>query len=340
MCGLARRSPASFSQLLLWWLRQLCADALSLCEAWATEPEWPLLLVGKALFASFLVHWMGFRLALHRVGWPEPIFAETTWEGRTGWRKPLVFGISNAMVFVSLRQALFAQSRVPRSLVAHLAAWSTAVEVGVITLQAWRGVPSHFNTSTLADASLYAVKLAGAAALSVSCVAATVGVLRGPTRCSPARRAALCHGLLLLCLSIVVGVLQVAYGHAERPAKAEEEAPCFFATANVTGSACYEIHGKATVKLAHFLPLHVTEVLLLLAWAVDKTPRGVSGRSLVEIAAVGCWALALVGLWITWVGEDIKHPRPTVAVMVLLPLAGISTPFIVTFLAPFGKCAP
>ena len=43
----------------------------------------------EVLFCSFAVH-----LALH-------VLQQTEWEGRVGWRKPIVFGISNAMVFVS-----------------------------------------------------------------------------------------------------------------------------------------------------------------------------------------------------------------------------------------------
>ena len=54
---------------------------------------------------------------------------------------PTAQGISNAMIFASLRHATRAQRLVSRRMVSHLAAWSTAVEVGIITLQAWRDHP-------------------------------------------------------------------------------------------------------------------------------------------------------------------------------------------------------
>ena len=114
-------------------------------------------------------------MAVHQIGRNGPLFAQTEWEGRTGWRKPLVFGISNAMIFVSLRVALRALPHGARRCVSHIAAWSTLIEVGVITLQAWRDVPSHFNTETNFDATLYSVKLLGAVILTGACVHITHG---------------------------------------------------------------------------------------------------------------------------------------------------------------------
>eukprot|EP00928_Gymnodinium_smaydae_P066653 TRINITY_DN49628_c0_g1_i1.p2 TRINITY_DN49628_c0_g1~~TRINITY_DN49628_c0_g1_i1.p2 ORF type:complete len:384 (-),score=84.62 TRINITY_DN49628_c0_g1_i1:204-1298(-) len=315
-----------------WWLQRLRKEGELELEAWSQDPEWPLLHVGLAFFGSFLLHWLGYRLAVHRVGWPSPWFAETEWEGRVGWRKPLVFGLSNAMVFCSLRRALRAQRLCSRARWAHLAAWATAVEVGVITLQAWRGVPSHFNTATDLDAVLYAVKLGGALLLSATCVAAAVGVLLRPARglVADLELVALRHGLLLVLVSIAVGLAQVVYGHSSRAARAEEAEPCLAATNGVESSPCYEIHGQAIVKLAHFLPLHATEVLLMLAWAA-KTSGSSQGRGLLRVAALGCWSIALLGLWSTWRGVSLKAPTADVGFLALVSLAPIPAAFLMVF---------
>jgi hypothetical protein len=260
----------------------------------------------------------------------------TSWEGRTGWRKPVVFGISNTMVSVSLRQALRAQHLVPRGFVSHLAAWSTAVEVSIITLQAWRDVPSHFNASTTLDAVLYATKLWGVLLLSVACLLATVGVYLRPSRTTAAAQlAALRHGLLLLMLAIVVGFLMVVAGHLPRESHEEEMLPCLLATAGAAASPCYEIRGQAIVKLAHFLPLHATEVLLLLAWATSCT----SWRStfLVRFASCGCWSLAFLGLWTVWVGQSIKRPSSEIATATVFSLTPIVTAFIWVFFLPLAE---
>lgn len=56
------------------------------------------------------------------------------------WRKPAVFGVSNALIFASLHVASRAQGLAPRGPTAHTAAWATAMEVAIITLQA-RALP-------------------------------------------------------------------------------------------------------------------------------------------------------------------------------------------------------
>lgn len=327
---MTRRSPCQIAQ---WWTRQLRRDASKGIAAWRQDPERPLLIVGALLFASFLLHWLGYMLAKHRIGWPHPIFSTPEWEGRTGWRKPLVFGISNAMLFVSLRQALRVQQLVPRSLVAHLAAWSTAAEVGLITLQSWRDVPSHFNTATSLDAALYGAKLVGVGILSVSCIMTTVGVFRRLLPGLPATQViALRHGLALLCVSIAIGIAQVVYGHLPREQQEMEDLPCLAATAGARAAPCYEIHGKAIVKLAHFLPLHVTEVLLALSWLANHTNFSFKWQTvLLRIAACGCWSLTVLGIWATFRGHDLKHPPPMVAVAALFAMASILFPGIVAF---------
>merc|ERR1719506_3248953 len=130
--------PGLVLALADWWLRRLRRSVRRSLVDWAREPEWPLLWVAAVSFGSFFLHGLGYQLAKHQVGWPSPLFREPEWEGRVGWRKPMVFGISTAMVFASLREALRSQDFAPRGALAHLAAWSTAAEVGIITLQAWR----------------------------------------------------------------------------------------------------------------------------------------------------------------------------------------------------------
>ncbi|CAE7452423.1 unnamed protein product [Symbiodinium natans] len=104
-------------ELPRWWLSRLHSAAAHSLRLWRREPEWPLLVGSIVLFASFLIHYVGYRLALHQIPSPltgAPIFQPARWEGRVGWRKPLVFGISNAMVFCSLREALRSQGLLPR----------------------------------------------------------------------------------------------------------------------------------------------------------------------------------------------------------------------------------
>eukprot|EP00966_Prymnesium_polylepis_P156080 3606313-Prymnesium_polylepis.1 len=119
----------------------------------------------------------------------------------------MLFGISNALIFVVLRQALRSQLLLPREASAHAAAWGTLVEVGVITLQAWRNEPSHFNASTPLDAALYALKLAGVTVLGAVCLGSTAGcLLRPATR--GVKLEALRYGLLLVSAAVLIGFAQ------------------------------------------------------------------------------------------------------------------------------------
>lgn len=328
--------------LVSWWCRRLRAGASQSLRAWRGSPEWPLLAVAEALVCSFVLHLGGFALA--RAG--APGFGEANWEGRTGWRKPIVFGISNALVFVSLAQALAAQELAPRRATAHCAAWATALEVGIVTLQAWRGVPSHFNTATPLDAWLYATKLCAVAILGGTCLLVLVGQqVRPSPRVRPALSAALRHGLRLLAVAVLCAVAMVAFGHTPRAPRAEEDALCLKVSGGASASPCYEMHGETELKILHFLPLHGTEALLLLAWAAAQPTKPPFPESeallLVQVAAAGIYSIVAAALWQTLSGARVNLnammrldlPWP-VAGLVFVGTLMIAGPFVAVALAP------
>ena len=328
-------------QLIHWWLHELRFAAAAAVHSWRHSPEWPLLAVSKLLLASSALHWLGYRLA--RFGL---IFAPTEWEGRTGWRKPMLFGVSNAMVFGALAKGLAAQSVMPRATSAHAAAWSTAVEVAVITVQSWRGQPSHFNTSTRVDAALYAAKLTGVTILGVVCLATAAGCVLRCHHTSAPDRAALRCGLLLLSCAVLVGFGQVAYGHSLLPRADSEitEQECRRVTVDVAGAPCYEVYGGALLKILHFVPLHSTEPLLLLSWASVRAGRSErqSLRS-VHHAAAGLALLTLASTWQVARAGKLSLPglarldlEPPAALMVVAGTLAVLLAFGEVALAPLG----
>ncbi|MFM8282835.1 MAG: hypothetical protein ACKOCW_04675, partial [Planctomycetaceae bacterium] len=68
------------------------------------------------------------------------------WEGPVTWRKPILFGISGGLTCLSMG---WAWAQLPQrrgdGWLATATAWALLVEVGLIDLQRWRGVASHFN---------------------------------------------------------------------------------------------------------------------------------------------------------------------------------------------------
>lgn len=80
------------------------------------------------------------------------------WSGAVSFRKPFVFSLSIGLLLGTSGWVL---DRLPqRRRLPNILAWtllvSSTVEVGLITMQAWRGRASHFNTLEAGDAAVFA----------------------------------------------------------------------------------------------------------------------------------------------------------------------------------------
>eukprot|EP00439_Symbiodinium_sp_Y106_P008108 s4905_g1.t1 len=67
-------------KLSIWWISRLRLSTARNVQLWKREPEWPLLIGSAVLFTSFLLHWIGYRLAFHQIPSPvsgAPIFQPT-----------------------------------------------------------------------------------------------------------------------------------------------------------------------------------------------------------------------------------------------------------------------
>src|SRR5688572_29821318 len=69
------------------------------------------------------------------------------WEGPVSWRKPATFGLSFGLTLITIT---WVASYLPlgerlRNVLLGVFAADCFLEAGGITLQAWRGVPSHIN---------------------------------------------------------------------------------------------------------------------------------------------------------------------------------------------------
>src|SRR5215813_3529789 len=77
-----------------------------------------------------------------------------TWNGPVSWRKPATFGLSFGLTLISVTWVasyLDLRSRSRALLIGTLTA-ASAWEAALVTVQAWRHVPSHFNFETSFDA--------------------------------------------------------------------------------------------------------------------------------------------------------------------------------------------
>lgn len=72
------------------------------------------------------------------------------WDGPVSWRKPVTFGVSFGVTLIAVTWVTSYLRVGPRLRALLLAVFAAdcVVEVGGITLQAWRRVPSHLDMET------------------------------------------------------------------------------------------------------------------------------------------------------------------------------------------------
>lgn len=211
---------------------------------------------GAALMASGLVHLGVFLVD----GGP--------WSGPVSWRKPVTFGLSFGLTALTAGWILqFVPGRHgARWLVAGPLGAASAAEVGLVSLQQWRGVPSHFNDAAPFDAAVFALMGVAVAFIVAALVALTVWCLR-PLTAPPSLAWAIRLGLLLLLVSQGIGGALIANGSA---------------TIGAAGAG----------KVPHAITLHAVQVLPALALLLRAGRLSERRR----VLAVGVGALGYASL--------------------------------------------
>jgi hypothetical protein len=176
------------------------------------------------------------------------------WYGPLSWRKPVTFGLSfgttlAAVAWVSSYVALPARWRV---VLLGVFAVDCVVEVTGISVEAWRHVPSHFNTDGPLSAAVAYSLAAGGVVLVV--VLGTLALAAFRTPATPAMRLALRAGFGLLLAGLAAGVAMIARGEVLMQGGQQQ--------------AAYDHAGF--LKWFHAVTLHAVLVLPLLAWWTQR----------------------------------------------------------------------
>ncbi|MDQ6727580.1 MAG: hypothetical protein M3066_15625 [Actinomycetota bacterium] len=233
-------------------------------------------LVGAALVVSGLFHLGVFAVR----GGP--------WDGPVSWRKPTTFGISFGLTLIAVTRVTTYLILGPRARAWLLGVLATdcVVEVTGITVQAWRHVPSHFNTETPVD-TVVAMSLAlGGAVLIATLGALAVTAIRGRVHATRDMRMALQAGFVLLLLGLATGVAMIARG--EKLVK--------------SGHLQAAYHSAGSLKWVHGVTLHailvlpaLATVLAYLGWDEDRRARAVAGATgLYVMATIAVLAVSLL----------------------------------------------
>jgi len=227
----------------------------------------PLIAGGIILLASGVLH-LGIYLCL-----------QGPWEGPVSWRKPILFGISAGLTSISMG---WVWSNLSKYRSDSFFSWATAlalvVEVGLIDLQQWRGVPSHFNRTTTLDSNIYNVM--GILILGVTGVILMLTVrsfTNEVTQPTP-MVIAIQSGLVYLAISCILGVLINISGDLR-----------------VQEGLLPARYGQAGVpKFPHGVVIHALQWLPVIAWLTAKAKFGMFVQRQMSIVASAATGLLLI----------------------------------------------
>ncbi|WP_329363608.1 hypothetical protein [Streptomyces sp. NBC_01483] len=203
------------------------------------------------------------------------------WDGPVSWRKPVTFGLSFGLTLITLTWVTsYLRIATPRrSALLVVFAADCVVEVGGITLQAWRRVPSHLNMETGFDTVVSMTLAVGGGVLVVLLTVFAVASFRNRPAGPLGMPLALRSGFAILLVSLASGAAMIARG----------------VVLTRTGHQEAAYHSTAPLKPLHGVSLHAVLVLPALAWLLSRTPWSDRTRHRVMYAAVGCYAAAVLG---------------------------------------------
>jgi hypothetical protein len=228
------------------------------------------------------------------------------WEGPVSWRKPVVFGLSFGITLATITwmMTFLRPRRWAGWLVLGLFSLASLGEVVLITMQRWRGVPSHFNEATTFDGMVFSwmgMLVSLIAALTIAIAVWSWIRIDAP----PSLALAIRLGLLLMLVSNGVGVQMIAEG------------------GNTFGAA-------GALKVPHFLTLHALQVLPALALLL------LAGRStemrrvrVVELGAAGYVVMIGSTMVQTYAGRAPLDLDVASAVFALLGLGLLATSAVI-----------
>ncbi|MEW2283413.1 hypothetical protein [Streptomyces sp. NPDC047841] len=207
------------------------------------------------------------------------------WDGPVSWRKPVTFGLSFGVTLIAVTWVtsyLRTGDRL-RSVLLLVFAADCVVEVGGITLQAWRRVPSHLNRETPFDTAVsMTLAVGGGVLVALLTVFAVASFRRRPT--GPAGMSlAVRSGFALLLVALASGAAMIARG----------------VVLTRTGHQEAAYRSTAPLKPLHGVSLHAVLVLPLLARLLTRTPWDERTRRRIVAVAVGSYtaAVAVAAVW-------------------------------------------
>jgi hypothetical protein len=241
--------------------------------------------------------------------------------GAPTWLKPAKFAISSATYAFTLAWIFtFLPERARlTTIVGRITAAVLVIEVGLIDLQAARGVTSHFNAATTLDAVLFSTMGAAILVLWGSAIAVTVAVIR-QRFADETFGWALRIGMLVTVLGQATGGFMTTPTHAQLAAARTTRmtvagahtvgAPDGGPGVPITGWS--REHGD--LRVPHFVGLHAAQLLPAIVWLVGPLGSAVRRRRALVVSAGGYLGLFAILLAQALSGQSLLAPRGAIAI--------------------------
>lgn len=237
------------------------------------------------------------------------------WAGPVSWRKPVTFGLSFGLTAATLGWLVgYLRDSRPLAVAVWTLAISSFIEVFLVAMQQWRGVPSHFNESTPFDTIVFSLM-----GLTVSFIGLSIlfFMIRGfrEVRADAGMKLAVRGGLALLFVGQFLG-LAIILNARERD--------------NDPAATGLNIFGAAGVmKVPHAVALHAIQILPLLALLLTLTSMEENQRRRIVVTAAGGYlGIAAVSALQTFSGLAPFDLTTVAGVIALVSLALLLTALV------------
>ncbi|KZB83790.1 hypothetical protein [Amycolatopsis regifaucium] len=234
------------------------------------------------------------------------IASDGSWTGPLSMRKAVTFGLSFGLTLATVAWATSYVAVRPRVRDPLLGVFTVAsvLETALVSMQAWRGVPSHFNFETGFDNAVSTTLAAGGGVLILTAVSFTAAAMHGEGETTASMRLAVRAGLVALLVALGAGAAMIASGVVE--------------ARGGNPQAAYTTAGA--LKPLHAVAMHAILILPGLAWLLRFADWTERRRVRWVWTAIGAYAVltAVVGV------ESVTGVSPLAASAVEMVTSGVA----------------
>jgi hypothetical protein len=226
------------------------------------------------------------------------IMTSASWIGPLSLRKAATFGLSFGLTLLTVTwvASFLTLSKRARAILLGLFTAACVLETTLVSLQAWRGVPSHFNVETTFDAMVARMLAAGGFVLVVIIVVLTLSAFQKDPTVPISLRIAIRIGFIALVSAAAVGGVMIARGM----------------TLVFAGDPQAAYASGGTLKPTHGVTMHGLLVLPAAAWLLSFADLSERHRtSVVLVAAAGYLVLVAVVTVANFMGLELHQMPPT-----------------------------